>query len=56
MVVHDSVTFFVTRIGDLLGLSKALDHPGWTQLMLPNGEAFRHISSVHPNPGIHKVR
>ncbi len=49
MVVRNSVTFSVTRIGSHAGRSKALHLPGWTQLMLPNSEMVRHMSSVHHN-------
>jgi len=49
MVVRNSVTFSVTRIGGQVDRSKALNHPGWTQLMLPNSETVRRTSSVHHN-------
>ncbi len=49
MVVHDSVILLVTRIGDQVDLSKALNHPGSTHLMLPNSKAARRMSRVCHN-------
>ncbi|KJE77162.1 hypothetical protein FEAC_10920 [Ferrimicrobium acidiphilum DSM 19497] len=49
MVVQNSVTFSVTQIGSQVGRSKAIDYPGWTQLMLLSSKTVRHMSSVHHN-------
>ncbi len=48
MIVQDSVTFSVTRIGSQVDRSKALNYI-WTvqHLLVSSGKMGRHMSSVH---------
>ena len=55
MVVQNSVTFSVTRIGSQVDRSKALNHiRSGQQLLLPSSKMARHMSSVHHNWSILK--
>jgi len=50
MVVQNSVTFSVTRIGSQVDRSKALNYIRTGQhLMLSSSKIARHMSSVHHN-------
>ena len=49
MVVRNSVTFSVTRIGSHVDRSKTLNHPGCLRQMLPKSKTVRHMSNVRHN-------
>jgi len=46
MVVQDSVTFSVTRVGSHVRHSKALNYPAWTHLLDSSSKTVRHRSSL----------
>ena len=54
MVVRDSATFSVTRIGNQLDLSEALYRPGWTRPLVSSRKMARRMRSVHHNWSIVK--
>ena len=49
MVVQNSVTFSVIRIGSQVNRSKALNHPRWPRLLVSSCKMGRHRFDAHHN-------